>query len=118
MEEAMTLRRRSWLTPGPALIAAALLVACSSSGSSSSVSSTGASGSASASAPGAGPAAAGLALARQTVAKLEATTSSYPVPSASVAGVPKLKGKTVYYIPIIQGVPTFVVAAQTMQQAL
>ena len=127
----MTLRRRSWLTPGAALIAAALLAACSSSGSSSpsSASRTGASGSASASAPGAapsasasapgaGPAAAGLALARQTVAKLEATTSSYPVPSASVAGVSKLKGKTVYYIPIIQDAPTFVVAAQTMQQAL
>jgi ribose transport system substrate-binding protein len=40
------------------------------------------------------------------------------VPAASVPGVAKLKGETVYYIPIIQQVPTFVVAAQAMKQAL
>jgi len=40
------------------------------------------------------------------------------VPSASVPGMSKLKGKTVYYIPILQNVPTFAVAAQTMKQAL
>jgi ribose transport system substrate-binding protein len=40
------------------------------------------------------------------------------VPSASVPGVPKLKGKTIYYIPIVQAVPTFVVAAAAMKQAL
>jgi ribose transport system substrate-binding protein len=52
------------------------------------------------------------------VAKFEATTSSYPVPTASVPGVSALKGKTVYYIPLIQQIPTFVVAAQTMKAAL
>ena len=40
------------------------------------------------------------------------------MPSASVPGVAKLKGRTVYYIPLIQAVPTFAVAAQTMKQAL
>jgi ribose transport system substrate-binding protein len=123
----MTLRWKHWLMPGTAVISAALLTACSSSSSSSqapgggSVSaSAGASASAgtSASASATSPAEAGLALAQQTVAKLEATTSTYPVPSASVPGVSKLKGKTVYYIPILQNVPTFAVAAQTMKQAL
>jgi ribose transport system substrate-binding protein len=113
-----------------AAAAAALLTACGSSGGSASAPPPSTSG-ATASAPaGAGSStggstgstgsatADGLALARQTVAKLEATTSSYPVPTASVPGVSKLKGKTVYYIPLIQAVPTFVVAAQTMKQAL
>ena len=59
-----------------------------------------------------------MALAQQTVAKLEATTSSYPVPTASVPGVSKLKGRTVFYIPLLQDVPTFAVAAQTMKAAL
>jgi ribose transport system substrate-binding protein len=125
----MTLKRKYWLTSGAAVAAAALLAACSSSSSpsSSSPASTGsapASAAASATSQAAtspattSPAAAGLALAQQTVAQLEATTASYPVPTASVSGVSKLKGKTIYYIPIIEDTPTFVVAAQTMQQAL
>jgi ribose transport system substrate-binding protein len=40
------------------------------------------------------------------------------VPSASVAGVSALKGKTVYYVPVIEDAPTFAVAAQAMKQAL
>ena len=123
----MTLRRQCWLAPGVAVTAAALLAACSSGGSSSTgaaassaAPSSAAAGSAAASSAAAAgsPAAAGLALAQQTVAKLEATTSSYPVPTASVAGVSGLKGKTVYYIPVIEAAPTFGVAAQTMKQAL
>ena len=120
----MTLRPRYWLAPGMAVTAAALLAACSSGGSSSTASSAAASstpvstGAASTGVSPASPAAAGLAVAQQTVAKLEATTSSYPVPSASVPGVSGLKGKTVYYIPVLEAAPTFAVAGQTMQQAL
>jgi ribose transport system substrate-binding protein len=108
--------------------AAALLTACSSGGSQAPASSssgpasatapTTASAPASAAASATSPAAAGLALAQQTVAKLEATTSSYPVPSASLPGVSSLKGKTVYYVPIIEDAPTFAVAAAAMKQAL
>jgi ribose transport system substrate-binding protein len=52
------------------------------------------------------------------VAQLSATTTQYPVPTASVAGVSQLKGRTVYYIPLVQAIPGFVVTAQTMKVAL
>jgi len=52
------------------------------------------------------------------VTQLEATTTNYPVPTASVAGVSALKGKTVYYIPLVQQIPGFVVTAATMKAAL
>ncbi|HTR95457.1 MAG TPA: substrate-binding domain-containing protein [Trebonia sp.] len=52
------------------------------------------------------------------VSQLEATTSSYPVPTASISGVSALKGKTVYYIPLVQFIPGFVVTAATMKVAL
>jgi len=112
----MTLRLKKWLVPGTAVAAVALLAACSSS--SSSTTSTSSSSSATAAASASSPAGSGLALAQQTVAKLEATTSSYPVPTASVPGVSKLAGRTVFYIPLLQDVPTFAVAAQTMKAAL
>jgi len=113
----MTLIWKKWLVPGTALAAAALLAACSSSSSSTTGTTSGTS-SASTSASATSPADAGVALAQATVAKLEATTSSYPVPTASVPGVSKLKGRTVFYIPLLQDVPTFAVAAQTMKAAL
>jgi ribose transport system substrate-binding protein len=112
----MTLIVKKWLVPGTALAAAALLAACSSS--SSSATATSSSSSASTAASASSPADAGVALAQQTVAKLEATASSYPVPTASVPGVSKLKGRTVFYIPLLEDVPTFAVAAQTMKAAL
>jgi ribose transport system substrate-binding protein len=52
------------------------------------------------------------------VTQFEATTTSYPVPTASISGVLSLKGKTVYYIPLIQFIPGFVVTAATMKTAL
>ena len=113
----MTLIWKKWLVPGTALAAAALLAACSSS-SSSTTGTTSGSSSPSSSASATSPADSGVALAQQTVTKLEATTSSYPVPTASVPGVSKLKGRTVFYIPLLQDVPTFAVAAQTMRAAL
>ena len=52
------------------------------------------------------------------VQQLEATTSTYPVPTASVSGVSGLKGRTVYYIPLDAHIPGFVVTAATMKTAL
>jgi len=101
---------RLWLAPCAALIAASALVAgCGSSSNNGSSSSSTSSGSAAPS---------GVSTAQKQVASLSATTSTYPVPSASVPGVAKLKGQTVYYIPLVQQIPGFVVTAQTMKQAL
>ena len=60
----------------------------------------------------------GVTQARQQVAKLSAPTTGYPVPTASVTGVSKFSGRTVYYIPLVQEIPGFVVTAQTMKTAL
>jgi ribose transport system substrate-binding protein len=111
----MTHRWKRWLAPGAAITAAAVLAACSSSSSSSG--SAPASSSAS-SASSAGGASSGLAKAQQMVSQFEATTTSYPVPTGSIAGVSSLKGKTVYYIPLVQFIPGFVVTAETMKAAL
>jgi ribose transport system substrate-binding protein len=109
----MTHRWKRWAAPGMALTAAALLAACSS-GSSSSSSSAAASSSPSSS----GTASSGAAAAQSMVAQFEATTTSYPVPAASISGVSKLKGKTVFYIPLDAHIPGFVVTAATMKTAL
>jgi ribose transport system substrate-binding protein len=123
----MTHRWKRWVAPGVAITAAALLAACSSSSSSSSssaaastssTSSASSTMSASSSASASSSGSSGLALAQQNVSKLEAATSSYPVPTASISGVSKLKGKTVYYIPLVQQIPGFVVTAATMKTAL
>jgi ribose transport system substrate-binding protein len=114
----MTHRWKQWLAPGVAITAAALLAACSSSSSSSSSS---AASSTTGAAPGSGSsstASSGLAQAQKMVAQLESTTSQYPVPTASVSGVPGLKGRTVYYIPLDAHIPGFVVTAATMKVAL
>lgn len=101
---------RLWLAPCAALIAASVAVAgCGSSSNSSSSSSGSSSGSATP---------AGVATAQQQVASLSATTASYPVPTSGVNGVKKLKGQTVYYIPLVQQIPGFVVTAATMKTAL
>src|SRR5580692_10656178 len=101
---------RLWLAPCAALIAASVAVAgCGSSSNNSSSSSTSSPGSATP---------AGVATAQQQVAALSATTASYPVPAGNVAGVQKLKGETVYYIPLVQQIPGFVVTAATMKTAL
>jgi len=52
------------------------------------------------------------------VAQLESTTSHYPLPTASVSGVSKFTGHTVYYVPLDAHIPGFVVTAQTMKVAL
>jgi ribose transport system substrate-binding protein len=115
----MTHRWKRWLAPGAAITAAAVLAACSSSGSSSTTSSASAGATAaSSSASATGGSSAGVAKAQQMVTQLEATTTSYPVPTASVSGLSSLKGKTVYYIPLVQFIPGFVVTAATMKTAL
>ena len=115
----MTHRWKRWLAPGAAITAAAVLAACSSSGSSSTTSSASAGATAaSSSASATGGSSAGVAKAQQMVTQLEATTTSYPVPTASVSGLSSLKGKTIYYIPLVQFIPGFVVTAATMKTAL
>jgi len=115
----MTHKWKRWVAPSAALTVAAVLAACSSSSSSSSSSAAataGSSSSATAAASSSTPA--GVAKAQQMVTQFEATTSSYPVPTASISGVSALKGKTVYYIPLVQFIPGFVVTAATMKVAL
>jgi ribose transport system substrate-binding protein len=116
----MTNKWKRWLAPGAALTAAAVLAACSSSTSSSSSSSAAApaGSSSSAAASASSSTSAGVAKAQQMVTQLEATTATYPVPTASIPGVSALKGKTVYYIPLVQFIPGFVVTAATMKAAL
>jgi ribose transport system substrate-binding protein len=112
----MTHSWKRWMAPGAAVAAAALLAACSSSSTSStsapaSSAAAGGSSSASSSAPG-------VAAAQAAVTQFEATTTTYPVPTAPISGVSKLKGKTVYYIPLVAAIPGFVVTAATMKTAL
>ena len=116
----MTHKWKRWVAPGAALTAAAVLAACSSSSSSSSSSSAAAtaSSSSSASSSASSTVSTGVAKAQQMVTQFEATTSSYPVPTSSISGLSALKGKTVYYIPLVQFIPGFVVTAATMKTAL
>ena len=101
---------RLWLAPCAALIAASVAVAgCGSSSNN---------GSSSTSSSSASATPAGVATAQKQVASLSATTASYPVPTSNVTGVQKLKGETVYYIPLVQQIPGFVVTAATMKSAL
>jgi ribose transport system substrate-binding protein len=103
----MTLIRKRWLASAAvAVLASAALAGCGSSsgGGGSSSSSSGSSGD--------------LAKAQQEVTSLEAVTKTYPVPTASVSGVSAFKGRKVYYIPLVQSIPGFVVTASSMKQAL
>src|SRR6266702_8839626 len=107
----MRLPGRRWLSSAAVIGSLAALAACSSSGSST------ASSPASSSSAG-NTASAGLAKAQQMVTQLESTTAKYPLPTASVSGVSKLSGRTVYYVPLDAHIPGFVVTAQTMKVAL
>lgn len=120
-------RRLVPLVAGLACLAM-LAAACSSSGSKSPSSSaagtpsspaatTSDSPSGATSGAGSGPTT-GVVKAKAQVAKYSAKTTTYPVPTAKISGVSSLKGRTVYFIPLVQQIPTFVVAAQTMQAAL
>ncbi|MFJ9541398.1 sugar ABC transporter substrate-binding protein [Streptomyces sp. NPDC101225] len=52
------------------------------------------------------------------MAALQATTKSYSVPTADVPDVGKLKGRKIFYIPIVQQTPAFVATAQATKDAL
>jgi ribose transport system substrate-binding protein len=60
---------------------------------------------------------AGVADAQAQVARFEAAPS-HPVPSAPIKGVTALKGKTVYYVPLVQQIPGFVLTAASLKTAL
>ena len=103
----MTLTGRRWLASvATVCVASAVLAGCSSKSTGS-----GGGGSSSGSSQD-------LAKAQQEVTSLEAVTSTYPIPTAKVTGVSALKGRTVYYIPLVQAIPGFVVTAETMKTAL
>ena len=102
---------RKWLAPCVlAFTMSAAVAACSSSSSGSASASGGSSSS--------GTVSTGVAAAQSEVTKLEGITTTYPVPAAPVSGVARLKGKTVYYIPLDAHIPGFVVTAATMKTAL
>jgi ribose transport system substrate-binding protein len=99
---------------GAALFAAAAvcgLAACSSSASSS-----GSAASAGSSPSAAGSASSAAAYAQAQVARYQ--TASLPPAPASIANLPDLKGKTVWYIPLIQAVPVLATYGTAMTQAL
>ena len=110
---------RTWkrlAAPAAALTAAALLAACSSSSSPSSSTASSSSVSASASSS-ASSGSADVAAAQAEVAKFEAEPS-HPVPAAPIKGVSALKGKTVYYVPLVQQISGFVLTAAALKTAL
>ena len=105
-------RSKRWIAPVAVLAATAVMAGCSSSSSSSgSAPSTSATGSASA-------ASSGVAKADAMVAQLSAVTSKYPVPATPVSGVPALKGKTVYYVPLVAAIPGFAATAVALKGSL
>lgn len=115
----MTHRWKRLLASGGAIAAAVTLAACSSNSSSStSVSSGSSAGSSSSASSSGGGTSSGLAKAQSMVTQLEATTSTYPVPTGKITGVSALKGKTVYYVPLVAAIPGFAVTASTMKVAL
>ena len=107
---------RTWkrlAVPAAAITAAALLAACSSSSSSPAASSSGSASASSSAAPGSGA----VAAAKAKVAGFEALPS-HPVPTAPIKGVSALKGKTVYYVPLVQQISGFVLTAAALKTAL
>src|SRR5579863_577667 len=115
----MTHRWKRWTAPVAVLAATAVVAGCSSSSSSSSSApSTSTSAGASASGSAGSTTASGVAKADAMVAQLSAATTKYPVPTAPVSGVSALKGKTVYYIPLVAAIPGFAATAVAMKTPL
>ena len=94
---------RSWAATGSVVLLGATLAACGGSTGST----AGASSSSTANA----------ALTAE-VAKLTQPLAAYPIPTTPVTGVDKLKGKTVYYIPITQQASQFTVTQKSLTTAL
>lgn len=102
-----------------ALMLAGTVAACSSTSSGTGSSGTGSSGTGSsgASASATSTASAGVAYADKAIATAEAQPSA-PVPATAISGLSKLKGKTIYYVPISSDVPSFAITAAAMKTAL
>ena len=112
-------RSKRWIAPVAVLAATAVMAGCSSSSSSSGSTpstSTSAAGSATTSATTA--ASSGVTKADAMVAQLSAVTAKYPVPTTPVSGVSALKGKTVYYVPLVAAIPGFAATAVALKTSL
>ncbi len=110
-------RSKRWIAPVAVLAATAVMAGCSSSSSSSG--STPSSSAPSTSATGSATAASsGVTKADAMVAQLSAVTTKYPVPTTPVSGVPALKGKTIYYVPLVAAIPGFAATAVALKGSL
>ena len=107
----MKLTGKRWISLAAVVAASTTIAACSSSGSPS-ASSTSSSGGTS------GASSAGVTKAKQMVAGYEAATTNYAVPTASISGVSKLKGRTVFYIPLDAHIPQFALTAAAMKTSM
>ena len=115
---------RQWLRRGRfgaiALTAAAALAiaGCGSSKSNSGGSSSGGSASTSATnASSSGSSGGSSSAVSAALAKFEAPTSKYGLPSAALKHAGNLKGKTIFYIPVASVVPEFAITAAQLKTA-
>jgi ribose transport system substrate-binding protein len=111
-------RSKRWIAPVAVLAATAVMAGCSSSSSSSSSAPSSSAPSASATGSATTGASSGVAKADAMVAQLSAVTAKYPVPATPVSGVPALKGKTIYYIPLVAAIPGFAATAVALKGSL
>ena len=111
-------RSKRWIAPVAVLAATAVMAGCSSSGSSSSSAPSSSGPSASATGSATTATSSGVTKADAMVTQLSAVTSKYPVPTAPVSGVPALKGKTVYYVPLVAAIPGFAATAVSLKGSL
>jgi ribose transport system substrate-binding protein len=113
-------RSKRWIAPVAVLAATAVMAGCSSSSSSSgsAPSSSGPSTGASATGSATTAASSGVTKADAMVAQLSAVTTKYPVPTTPVSGVSALKGKTVYYVPLVAAIPGFAATAVSLKGSL
>src|SRR5581483_2063506 len=93
-----------FLTIVAALVGAALLAACGSSSKTTTSTSSGSS--------------AGVSRANAVVASLSRPATSFQPPGPALKDVKKLRGKTVWYIPISLSVPVFAIGNSALHTAL
>lgn len=111
-------RSKRWIAPVAVLAATAVMAGCSSSSSSSGSAPSGSAPSTSTTASATTAASSGVAKADAMVAQLSAVTTKYPVPATPVSGVSALKGKTVYYVPLVAAIPGFAATAVALKGSL
>jgi ribose transport system substrate-binding protein len=111
-------RSKRWIAPVAVLAATAVMAGCSSSSSSSGSAPSSSAPSTSGTASATTAASSGVAKAAAMVAQLSAVTAKYPVPTTPVSGVSALKGKTVYYVPLVAAIPGFAATAVALKGSL